>query len=361
MQILIIDSYLGGSHKQWAEAIQHHSKHKVEILGLPSRHWKWRMEGGAIELAHMVNELDEKPDIILCTSMVDLPYLKSSLKVEFRNVPIMYYMHENQLTYPKSQHDTDLKEGRDFHYGFMQLKSCFLADKVVFNSEFHKTEFLNEAENLVRRLPDYKPMDQVQRLRNESEVLYVGIDQGIPNKKNEKPIFAWNHRWEYDKDPLSFFEVMQKLKKHGLDFGLVILGEERSGISKEIQAYKENLKDRILHWGYVNDRSDYYEKLSIANILPVTSKQEFFGISVMEAVQAGLVPLLPQRLVYPEHFGEGFIDLFYQEGELFSKLHWIVEDGRWTSFRDELIKHSNKYLWNSNIEHYDRCFESMLS
>ena len=48
---LIIDSFFTGSHKYWGEELQKRLPFKVELLTLSGKHWKWRMEGGAYELA----------------------------------------------------------------------------------------------------------------------------------------------------------------------------------------------------------------------------------------------------------------------------------------------------------------------
>ncbi|MCS5640060.1 MAG: DUF3524 domain-containing protein, partial [Candidatus Marinimicrobia bacterium] len=50
MKILIVEPFLSGSHKAWAESYAKHSKHEVEIISLPGRFWKWRMHGGAVTL-----------------------------------------------------------------------------------------------------------------------------------------------------------------------------------------------------------------------------------------------------------------------------------------------------------------------
>ncbi len=44
--------------------------------------------------------------------------------------------------------------------------------------------------------------------------------------------------------------------------------------------------------------------MQAADILPVTSIHEFFGISVMEAIYCGCYPILPRRLTYPELFDD---------------------------------------------------------
>ena len=64
MKIFIVEPYYGGSHKQWADTYQKTSRHEVTIYGLPGRHWKWRMEGAAIELANRLNQVKELPDLL---------------------------------------------------------------------------------------------------------------------------------------------------------------------------------------------------------------------------------------------------------------------------------------------------------
>jgi hypothetical protein len=57
-----------------------------------------------------------------------------------------------------------------------------------------------------------------------------------------------------------------------------------------------------------------------------TARQEFFGISVTEAVYAGAFPLLPDALVYPERIPAAHHDRCLYEGHdaLLDKLAWAV-------------------------------------
>lgn len=63
------------------------------------------MQGGAIELAAQARQLldatSTAPQMIVATDMVNLPgwlgLLRQQLSV---GTPILFYMHENQLTYP---------------------------------------------------------------------------------------------------------------------------------------------------------------------------------------------------------------------------------------------------------------------
>ncbi len=72
MRILIIEPYYTGSHKQWADGYQQYSKHEITIISMQGKFWKWRMHGGAITLANQYSNLDETPDLILVTDMLDL-------------------------------------------------------------------------------------------------------------------------------------------------------------------------------------------------------------------------------------------------------------------------------------------------
>jgi hypothetical protein len=37
MRIALVDPYLGGSHRAWADGYAAHSRHHVTVLGMPAR------------------------------------------------------------------------------------------------------------------------------------------------------------------------------------------------------------------------------------------------------------------------------------------------------------------------------------
>ena len=90
------------------------------------------------------------------------------------------------------------------------------------------------------------------------------------------------------------------MKNEGNDFGLVILGENFSKSPKVFEESKKEFVNQIVHWGYVDSFEEYAKLLWKSHIIPVTSNQEFFGGSVMEAIYCGVWPILPNRLTYPE-------------------------------------------------------------
>ncbi|NQU67952.1 MAG: DUF3524 domain-containing protein [Candidatus Marinimicrobia bacterium] len=176
-KILIVDPYYGGSHRHWADGLRKYSRFTISVLSLPARHWKWRMHGGAVTLAEEFNKLKSPPDLILATDMMDVAtfigLIQQTTKVP---IPVVTYFHENQLAYPKSVQDSDLQTSRDDHYGFINYTSALVSDRVIFNSQYNQSTFLNLLKDMLSRLPDYQNIDTVSHIEQKSVILYPGID-----------------------------------------------------------------------------------------------------------------------------------------------------------------------------------------
>ena len=111
MKILIIEPYFTGSHKTWAEGYQSNSRLNIEILSMSGHYWKWRMHGGAITLAKKFLAKGYSPDLIIASDMLDLTTFLALTRTVTAQIPVVLYMHENQLTYPWSDKDRDVKAG----------------------------------------------------------------------------------------------------------------------------------------------------------------------------------------------------------------------------------------------------------
>ena len=369
MQIILLETFFSGSHRQWALGLQTHSQHSIEIISLPGRFWKWRMHGGANSLAKQVNELQYSPDLFITTDMVDTALFRSLLKSELRYIPIAVYFHENQITYPWSPTDRDVLNDRDRHYGFINYTSALSADQVFFNSEYHRNSFLNALPKFLKAFPDHRNIDTIEIISEKSKTLHLGVDfskfDSSPKTAEDQraPTILWNHRWEYDKNPDEFFEVLFALEDGNIPFNLIILGENTSHKPTVFDQADRKLKDRIIHIGYVDSFKEYHRLLQSADYLPVTSFQDFFGISVIEAVYAGVIPILPTRLVYPEHFPiERFPELFYlNKSELYAKLKSILTHANHQFENYKLKEQVEIYNWSHCIRQYDLEFEKVLS
>jgi glycosyltransferase involved in cell wall biosynthesis len=311
VQVLIVDPYLAGSHAAWAQEYADRSRHDIGILGLPGRHWKWRMHGGAVTLARLFLEGTYAPELIVATDMLDLATFLALTRERTAETPTVVYFHENQISYPWSEGDPDRTHERDVHYGFINLTSALAADAVAFNSEYHCTAFLDDLEVFLRAFPDYNEAGSLQVIRAKSRVMPLGLDlMRFDAFREERGIGApalilWNHRWEYDKNPDDFFRVLFRLEDEGLDFEVVVMGKAFAEKPAVFDEARSRLGDRIVQFGYVADFADYASWLWLADILPVTSIQDFFGASVVQALYCDCCPVLPRRLAYPEHFRIG--------------------------------------------------------
>ncbi|MEL6195345.1 MAG: DUF3524 domain-containing protein, partial [Bacteroidota bacterium] len=116
----------------------------------------------------------------------------------------------------------------------------------------------------------------------------------------------------------------------------------------------------ILHAGYVEDKAEYYHWLQRADVLPVTSRHDFFGISVVQAIQAGVYPLLPKRCAYPEHIPSQLHDkyLYNDQEELVQKLKAVLQKRE--KVDPELSAHVACYAWSEQIQSYDQLMDKMI-
>jgi len=370
LRILLLNAFHTGSHASWANEFSKKSKHDVQLLSLPGFHWKWRMHGASIEFNRQLKAMDYPVfDCILCTDMMDLALFSALSADHYANIPKVVYFHENQISYPWSPTDADPELNRDRHYGFINYTSALVASRVLFNSAFHKSNFLDSLRQYLKALPDFNGIDQVDVIQSKSFVLAPGVKQGIkieaPQRRNMKtaydsPVILWNHRWEYDKNPQLFFDTLKALKRKQIKFKLIVLGESFKSSPAIFQDMKAMFKDEILHWGFVESRQEYYKMLSAADVLPVCSIQEFFGMSLMEAILSGVYPLLPNRLVYPEHIPEDLKDdyLYDSDEELLQLLEsWIQAPKK---VHSELAQSAKQHLWKNLIFKYDEFFSGVV-
>lgn len=358
--LLFIEPFYGGSHQQWVDGYKQFSSHNITIYSLPDRFWKWRMQGAAITFSSLLNQSKESFDLIVASDMLNVPLFKSLLIKEKRTIPIVCYFHENQLTYTWSPTDQDVKLNRDQHYAFINYASALASDQVLFNSDYHKTSFLNALSDFLKQFPDFNNEDTVELIKRKCDTLHIGLNlsklMDSPKSNNEVPVILWNHRWEYDKNPKEFFQVLYNLSASNVRFQLIVLGEKSEKYPLVFDEAKEKLKKHIIHWGYADSKSDYYSLLLKSDVLPVTSHQDFFGMAVVEAVASGVYPLLPKRLAFPEILDcSKYPHHFYDEEKLETSLRNNINK----IASHELRRSVARFDWSQMVNKYDEIFERL--
>ena len=367
MNITLIEPFFTGSHAAWATGYAKYSGHTIDILNLSGKYWKWRMHGGAVTLAEKFLTSDALPDLLLVSDMLDLTTFLALTRQKTARLPAAIYFHENQMCYPWSPNDRDVIHKRNQHYGFINYISALAADKVVFNSCYHQEAFLGKLPRFLKQFPDLNELETVATIRTKSCVLHLGLDLQKfdnpefqqPRKENTDtaPLILWNHRWEYDKNPEEFFQALFMLDEQGLNFRVAILGESFRKSYPIFGTAREKLKEKIVHYGYAEDFAQYAQWLHRADIIPITSQQEFFGASLVEALYCGCYPLLPKRLTYPEIVPyETYPEIFYNNfQELVEKLAMALSTI--DTIRQQSFRHCIKqYSWQHMAPRYDKFF-----
>jgi len=326
-----VEPFFGGSHKVFLEGLAGTSAHRFSLLTLPGRHWKWRMQGGAISLAGRARRASQDaagPDVIFASDMLDLPLFLTLTRHETIGAPSIVYFHENQLTYP-------LPPGveRDLGYGFKNLCSAVAADAVFFNTAYHLDEFLGAASALLEMMPDEVPGGLIDEIAGKAKVLPLGCDlsrldehHDVACRESEAgrwgsvadgPLVVWNQRWEYDKAPEVLLEALLTAKRTGHCFRLALAGDDHLPPAPRFADVRAALGDSVVHWGYLQDFSDYASLLWSADVVVSTAIHEFFGVAIVEAIYCGCRPVLPRKLSYPEIIpAEVHGEVLYGEGEL---------------------------------------------
>lgn len=330
LTIWLLNPYHAGSHAAWAEGYAGHSSHHVHILSMDGQFWKWRMQGGAMELAAQAGARvarGEPPDLVLATGMVNLPAFLALTRHQagLQHVPVVLYMHENQLTYPPPPGTK-----RDLTYGMIQHLSMLAADLVCFNSAYHLESWFDELPRLIKHFPDYAHLETVRMARAKSQVLPVGCDlERLDRYRGEvrapqvgdfpaeqaavgldaAPLILWNQRWEYDKDPGTMLAALYQLAADRLSFRVALAGENFRRQPAEFAEARDRLGPRLIHYGFATDPAAYARLLWDADLVLSTALHEFFGVSIVEAIYCGCLPVLPHRLSYPELVPVDFHDV----------------------------------------------------
>ena len=327
------------------------------------------MHGGAVTLARMADSWQAEqspPDLLLATDMLDLTTFLALTRGWSSGIPVALYMHENQLTYPlpADPHTGAMRRQRgerDLHYAFINYVSMLSADAIFFNSHHHHDSWFAALPNLLKHFPDFNELESIQALKNRSSILPLGMDlrrlesgrssRLAQRSETDCPLILWNHRWEYDKDPATFFHALYRLADEGKAFKVAICGKNFRRAPKEFDIARQRLGNRILHWGWVKDLDEYARLLWESDIVVSTALHDFFGAAVVEAIYCGCRPVLPHRLAYPEHIPpQWWKDCLYRNREgLDSLIRQAIDHPEM-----DLQAAVSRYDWGEMAPLYDR-------
>jgi len=365
MRVLALEPYHGGSHQSFLDGWTAHSRHDWTALTLPPYKWKWRMRHAAMTFADEVRRrcaVGEGWDYVFCSDMLNLAEFRGLAPGAVAALPSVVYFHENQINYP-----VRVEKERDFQFGLTNIVAALAADRVWFNSRFHQNAFLESIPPFLNKMPDYRPLEAAERIRAKAEICQPGIS-GSPPRRGERPAgplrILWAARWEFDKNPETFFEALALLKQADVPFRVSVLGQSFRETPPIFERARSELDGHIEVWGYQSQKADYQRVLMRTDVFVSTAIHEFFGISAVETMVAGAYPLLPRRLAYPEllelrsqgameaHFFDGSaIQLARRLRDLAARLEATGEV--WGQTEERCAELARRFCWRPHAEFLD--------
>ncbi len=189
-----------------------------------------------------------------------------------------------------------------------ELSWMLACDKILVATQFHKDLILKGFPNWGSYDLDYKI--HVVGFPYNTEDLKIYKSAYSEYKKN---IVVFPHRISSEKQPEVFDKLAEKFKGRAYKF---IKATEVTDTKKE-----------------------YFELLAKSKVVFSANLQETFGIGTMEAVMLGCLPIVPDRLCYPELYDKKFL---YDKGTDLSSM--IVD------FIPNYKKHTNSNEYINTIE-----------
>ena len=191
----------------------------------------------------------------------------------------------------------------------------------------------------------------------------LGLETTAEPSRGLPPLILWNQRWEYDKDPETFFRTLYALAEEGVNFRVALAGKSYRESAPEFEAARERLGPRVVHFGHA-DEARYGALLRQADVVVSTALHEFFGVAVVEAIYCGCFPVLPRRLTYPELLPPLYHeDCLYDDADgngesLLARLRWaLAHPDRARALAAELCPAVARFDWAEMGPRYDETME----
>jgi len=304
VRVLILSAYNAVSHAHLNSGlVEYLPEFDFTVISLTPRFFAWRSRGNSLSFAYEYRDILKKGyDLIFATSITDITALRGFVP-EIADIPTIVYFHENQFAYPESRADHGNHEAK-----IVSIYNALASDIVIFNTEYNRSTYLKGVRKYLKKMPDHVPKGLVEEIGEKSRVLSVPVKKCAgKNVHTGTPVILWNHRWEYDKAPDRFLNALRELKRRSFEFKLHLAGQVFARVPDELEIIKSEFTGEILSCGYAKSREDYERIMSESSIVISTALHDYQGLAVIEAADAGCIPVLPDRMAYPELFSDEYL------------------------------------------------------
>jgi alpha-1,3-mannosyltransferase len=271
----------------------------------------------------------------------------------------------------------------DFFYDFLALTKPLHRKKLVVTTHggFFHTEFFARFKHVyfatMTRLSALAYEKIVASSQNDAEMFgrltshVITIESGVSIDKfldcaarERTRTIIYFGRLSKNKRLPTLIAFLAALRKISVDWSLIVAGTE---IGETVSALAEcarslGVENAVRFFSSPTD-ADLARLIATASYFVSLSAHEGFGISVVEAMSAGLVPILSDIPPFREFIRRAAKGLLVDASDLEAAAHAVAafDATRATTYRDDLIAAATKYSWSSMTKAYLVEYASILS
>ncbi len=191
-----------------------------------------------------------------------------------------------------------------------------------------------------------------------------GVDFSALTKKTKKKPkrFLYVGRLSKNKQVDLLLKTFGELKKLGRDFELRLVGPDFENLSEELKRLAEelNIKKQVVFLGEISDKQLAAEFLS-ARFFVSASRYEAFGISTIEAMAAGCVPIvsdIPSFRHFISDGKDGFLVDFTDCKKTAVRINQIVK--KKADFSSKARKSAKRFSWKQKAKEWQKAYQSVI-
>lgn len=188
----------------------------------------------------------------------------------------------------------------------------------------------------------------------------------IDSKKTGKPFtFLFIGKGYRKKGLDTLFRALSILKRRGLDNKLIVIGMKPSPLNKWL-AILNGIADRVELLGYQKDLSFYQDK---SDTIVVPSKCEAFGMSPIEAMLRGVVPIVSRVSGISEYLQDGEDGLILKDqldaeelASLMEKLQTLAKTNpeKLEDMRKKAFAKASTLTWQQTVDMTENAYLKLL-
>lgn len=220
-------------------------------------------------------------------SLEAIPYMATLEKLE---VKLFGFLHAGSYT------SEDFASPMANWAKFFERGWSKICHGIFVGTEYHKQKFIRK-----RGISGLK--DKIHVTGNPfktTDIINSISGNIIPIEKREN-IILFSHRWDYEKRPNIFVDMMNNLYKKRKDFKVYITTSRKKFRSNQQWLIDKLNLAKFPYKIFANiNKQEYYQLVSQSKVFVSTTIEENFGYCLLESMTLGCTPVVPNKYSHPE-------------------------------------------------------------